>query len=96
MVYTQEIDTRWVFPHITVYKKLRNGEHYAYSVKANDGFVMYDTTANNTELDPKTMKEIPVNYYYKEYSAPLREDFSKFSWVAVLQSTVDKKYIFGN
>lgn len=94
-VYTQELDTSFNFPNITVYKKLKDGVHYAYSVKANDGYVMYDTTANNTEIDPETMQEIPVIYYYTEFSCPKNKDFTNFTWVAVLRSSVDENYIFG-
>jgi hypothetical protein len=94
-VYTQEIATEFNFPNITIYRKLKDGVHYAWSVRANDGYVIYDTAANNTEVNPETGEEIPVIYYYTELSCPLREDFVDFTWVAVPRNSVDENYIFG-
>lgn len=93
--YTQELDTSFNFPHIKIYKKLEDGVLYAYSIKADDGYVMYDTTENSTEIDPETEEIIPVIYYFTEASVPKWYDFDNFPWVAVPRDSVDENYIFG-
>lgn len=94
-VYTQELATDIVFPHILVYRQYRDGTHYGYQVKTEDGYVMYDTAANDVEFDPDTMEEIPVVYYYTIMSCPLNYNFAAFTWVAVPRDSVDENYIFG-
>ena len=94
-VYTFEVAEDIVFPNMTVYRKFKDGVHSAYRVNANDGYVMYDTTANNTELDPDTMEEISVNYYYRMVGVPLSVNWSTFPYVAVPENEVDENYIFG-
>ena len=93
--YTQEVATEYTFPNITIYRKLKDGVQYAWSIRTNEGYVMYDTRSNDVELDPETMEEIPVTYYYTESSAPLNFDFDKFPWVAAPREGVDENYIFG-
>lgn len=95
-VYTREIATDIVFPNITVYRKFKDGVHYAYDIYSNDGYVMYDTTAQDTEIDPDTLEEIPVTYYYTWLSRPLSFSFDNFTWVAVPRGSVDENYIFGD
>lgn len=93
--YTEELNTVYSFPNLTLYNKLKDGEHYAYKLVPNEGYVMYRTDANETEYDPDTGEEIPVTYYYTIASLPLRYNFANFPWVAVLRSEVDENYIFG-
>ncbi|MBQ8552301.1 MAG: hypothetical protein IJ428_05770 [Clostridia bacterium] len=95
MVYTYEIATEYNFPNITVYKSFNDGVHNGYRVNSNDGYVMYDKSANNTELDPETMMEVPVIYYYRVMHCPLNYNFANFTWVAVPRDSVDENYIFG-
>ena len=94
-VWERVVATEFNFPNITVWKKLRDGVHVSWEVKPNDGYVMYDTTANDTELNPETMEEIPVVYYYTIMSCPLNYNFDAFTWVAVPRDSVDENYIFG-
>lgn len=94
-VYTQEEATDIVFPNITVYRRYRDGVHCAYEVYTNDGYVMYDATANYTEVNPDTMEEIPVTYYYTWLTCPVSYNFDNFPWVAVPRDSVDENYIFG-
>lgn len=94
MEYTEIITTEINLPNITVYKKLKDGVHYAWRVVANDGYVMYDTTANNTELDIETDTEYPVTYYYSVLHCPLTFDFEHITWVAIPRENADAKYIF--
>ena len=94
-VYTQEIATDIILTNITVYRKYRDGVLCGYEVYTNEGYVMYDTTANNTEVDPETWEEYPVIYYYTWLSCPVRTNFDTFTWIAVPRSSVDENYIFG-
>lgn len=94
-VYTQELATDIVFPHILVYRQYCDGVHYGYQVKTEDGYVMYNTAANDTELAPDTMEEISVTYYYTIMSCSFRTNFDNFTWVAVPRGSVDENYIFG-
>jgi hypothetical protein len=57
---------------------------------------MYDTTVNNTEMNPETMEEIPVIYYYTNVDCPMNYNFDNFTWVAVSRESVDEDYIFGS
>lgn len=93
--YTFVEATEYNFPHITVYRKLRDGVQSAWRFNTEDGYVMYDTRANDTELDPETMEERPVTYYYVVASAPLSFNMDNFPWVAVPRESVDENYIFG-
>lgn len=92
--YTFEVATDITFPNMTVYRKYKDGVHSAYRVNANGGYVMYDTTANDVEIDPDTDEEVSVIYYYTMVGLPLNYNFDNFHYVAVLRSTVDENYIF--
>jgi hypothetical protein len=95
MAYTREIATEFTFPNITVWRVM-NGETLAFwEVKTNEGYVMYDPNANNTEIDPDTLEEVPVTYYYTIKALNPRFNFDNFPWVAVPRDSVDENYIFG-
>ena len=97
--YTREIATEFNFPNITVYRKFCDGVQYGWRFESNEGYVMYDTTAEDTEpwVDPDTDEIIPVPtiYYYTNVDCPLRYDWDNFTWVAVLRSSVPEDHIFG-
>lgn len=95
-VFKNELATDIILPHISVYRKYRDGVHCAYEVFADEGFVMYDKTAQNTELDPETNVIVPVTYYYTWISCPLNCDFATFSYVAAERTGVNEKYVFDN
>ena len=81
---------------ITVYDRFSNGVAAGWEVRANEGFVFYDTRRNDTEIDPETMEEIPVTYYYTIKSIPRTyNDWDNFPYVAVPRDSVDENYIFG-
>lgn len=86
-------------PNITVEEMYIDGILKAYRLTANEGYVMYDTTATDTEIeiDPDTEEEIevPVTYYYRQVTYPIRVPVENWTYVAVLESTVDENYIFG-
>ena len=88
--YTEISATDIVFPHIEVYRKYREGEHYGYKIIPEDGYHMYDTTTKDTEYDPETGTEVPIIRYYHVIHAPLIFDFDNFTWVAILESEVDE------
>lgn len=83
------------FPNLTVWKKLRDGVHMSWRVTPVEGYVMYNPNANDTELDPETMIERPVTYYYTSLDCPLNTNWDTFAWLAVPRSSVDENYIFG-
>ena len=93
--YTYELATEFNFPNLSVYKKLKDGVHYAWEVRANEGYVMYDPNRNDVEIDPDTDEEIPVTYYYRIKSLPFNFNFANFPWLAVPEDSVDENYIFG-
>lgn len=94
-VYTEEIATDKVYPNLTIYRKFKDGVHYAWKMTANEGYVFYDTSENNTEIDPDTMEERPVIYYHTIASFPLNYNWDNFPYVAVPRDSVDENYIFG-
>ena len=94
--YTEILATDIVFPHIEVYRKYRDGEHYGYKIIPEDGYHMYDTTTKDTEYDPETGTEVPIIRYYHVIHAPLIFDFDNFTWVAILESEVDEDHINNN
>ena len=95
-------------PNITVKAKYRDDILISHVLTANEGFVIYDTAANDVEpktdpetgdliVDPETgaVIEIPVIYYCREVTIPINVPVENWTWVAVLESTVDENYIFG-
>ena len=95
-VYTYEVSAEHnIYPNITIYDRLKDGEPYGWRFNTDEGYVMYDTTANNTEYDPETGEEIPVTYYYTVYMASRYYNWNNFHWVAVPRDSVDENYIFG-
>lgn len=83
------------YPNITVYDRLADGSPAGWRVNANEGYVYYDTTRNDVELDPDTQEEIPVTYYYTVKLLPRTYNFANFPYVAVPRDSVDENYIFG-
>lgn len=95
-VYIYETDTEHnIYPNLTVEKCLRDGEPNGWRVTANEGYVFYDANSNDVELDPDTMEEIPVTYYYTIKILNPRYNWANFALVAVPRSSVDENYIFG-
>ena len=94
-VYTEELNTSFNYPNISIYNRYDDGELWGYKVLPNEGYVMYRTDANDTEFDPETEEEIPVIYYRTIALLPLSFNFDNFTYVAVLRSEVDENYIFG-
>lgn len=90
------LPTTYEFPNLTIEERWHNGTMRGYRLTANEGYVFYDTTANNTELDPETMIERPVTYYYTLAYLNSNYNFDNFPYVAVLRSSVDENYIFGS
>lgn len=84
------------YENITVYDRFMNGEPFGWRVNANEGYVMYRSDANDTELDPTTGLQRPVTYYYTLSTLPPTYNWNNFSWVAVPRDSVDENYIFGN
>lgn len=105
-VWTREINTDFNFPNINILNVLKDGVLSNYEAVPQDGYVMYDTTDENYDLqrdengnivfdENGNPIEIPVTYYYTIVGIPKTFNFNNFTWVAVLRSTVDENYIFG-
>ena len=94
-VWTYEVNTTYNIPNITVYNTLCDGELNGFRVESNEGYVLYDTTASYTELDPDTFEEISVTYYYRNVDIPKTRPNRPYDFAAVLESSVDGNYIFG-
>lgn len=84
-----------IYPNLTVYNRLEDGAEAGWRVNANEGYVFYNTRANNTEIDPDTMEERPVTYYYTVSYLPRNYNWDNFDFVAVPRDSVDENYIFG-
>lgn len=95
MDYREELATDFNFPHIDIYRRYVDGVFSGYNVLAHEGYVFYDTTANNTEPDPDTMEEIPVVYYYTSRILTRYFNMDNFSLVAVPRDSVPADMIFG-
>ncbi|MBQ6998301.1 MAG: hypothetical protein IJN62_00740 [Clostridia bacterium] len=94
MIFTEEKTSNLKFPNITIGKRLRNGQPCAYIASADDGYVIYDTAAENyIQQSPDTEPE-KVIYYHSRIICPLNFDFSKFTWAAVPLAEANPKHIF--
>lgn len=93
--YVYILDTEHVYPNLTIKKVLHDGTLTFYNLRANDGYVMYRTDANDMEMD-EYGEWHPVIYYYTRATLPPIFNFdTQFTWVAVPRSTVDENMIFG-
>lgn len=97
MAYTYRVSTEHnIYPNITVYDRFWNEtEPDGWRVNANEGYVFYDTTAQDTEFDPVTQEERPVIYYRTVAQLNARFNWNNFHYVAVPRDSVDENYIFG-
>jgi len=94
-VYTYEVSTEHNnYPNMTVYDRFVDGVQNGWRLNANEGYVFYDTTENNTEPDPITGEERPVTYYYTVAYIPRNYPWARFPYVAVPRSEVDENFIF--
>ena len=94
-VYTEELAKDFSFPHIDIYRRYTDGVMTGYNVLTHDGYVFYDTTANDTETDPDTMEEYPVTYYYTSRILTRYYNMNNFSLAAVPRDSVPADMIFG-
>ena len=93
--YTYEIATEFNFPNITIYNRLVDGVKRGWRANANEGYVFYDTTAQDFEQPTPDSEPIPVTYYYTVRLFPTNYNMANFSLVAVPRDSVDENYIFG-
>lgn len=95
MVVTYEPSTVYL-PNITVEKQMADGVHIAYRLTANEGYVLHDTTADETIYDPDgNVIEVFVQYFRRAY-IPIKYDPSVWTWEAVLESEVPPDKIYGS
>lgn len=84
-----------IYPNLTVYDRLRDGVPTGWQVNAKKGFVFYDKNTADTKLDPTTMENVPVTYYYTIRLFPLTYNWENFALVAVPRESVPPEQIFG-
>lgn len=100
MAYTRELNTNFNFANIDIYNVLNDGVLSFYEARPQEGYVVYDITANDVEyqIDDTTGESVSVSviYYKTLVSIPKTYNFNNFPYVAVLRSTVDENYIFGD
>ena len=103
--YTEKKNKEYDIPNITVFNKYCDGEHCAFRVVPDKGYVMYDSKSDDYEQqidadgnpvfdkndEPVSVK---VTYYYRQSNVPLTRPNRPYDWVAVLEETIDKNYIF--
>ncbi len=93
--HTEVLAEDFNFPNIDIYRRYTDDVFKGYKVLAQDGYVFYDTTANDTMIDPDTWEEIPVTFYYTiRYLTPYH-NMDDFSLVAVPRDSVPADMIFG-
>lgn len=91
------LPTDYNFPNLIVegaYNAETNA-HINYRVTPAEGYVFYDSTAQDKELDPITGELVDVIYYKVLAYIHKNFNFDNFPYVAVLRSSVDENYIFG-
>lgn len=94
--YTFEVSTEHnIYPNITVYDRFRDGVLNGWRVNANEGYVFYDENAEDTILDPETMEEVPITYYYTIRYLNPNYNWANFALVAVPRNSVPADQIFG-
>lgn len=93
-VYTDVLDTSFNFPGIDIYQRLKDGVFRNYIAKAQEGYVFYDTNADDHELD-EDGNEVPVTYYYTIRGFSIYYNMDNFSLVAVPRDSVPADMIFG-
>ncbi len=94
MIFTEEKEKNLVFPNITIERRLRNGQPCAYIASADDGYVIYDTSAENYIQDSPDAEPQKVIHYHSRIICPLNFDFSNFTWAAVPVDEANPNYIF--
>lgn len=93
MIFTEQ-NTNLKFPNISVKTRLRDGKPCAYVAYADDGYVIYDKTAEIFERTSPDSEPKKVNHYYSKIICPLSYNFSDFPWQAVPKSKENEKYTF--
>ena len=87
-----ELATDISLENITVHRRYYNGTLSAYRLTANDGYVMYDTQEEIFETD-ENGNEVQVIYYCRQVAIPTSVPIKNWSYVAVLESDVNKDNI---
>lgn len=94
--YRYEVATDLQYENLTIYRRYVDDVHSGYRLNANEGYVFYDSSAEDFAPDPDTGVLKPVVYYSTLAYLPLNYNFDNFSYVAVSRDSVDENYIFGN
>lgn len=101
MEITYVVSPTITLPNITVEEKYADGVLMSHRLTANGGYVIYDTSDESVEpaIDIETgdyildeegnFVEVPVTYYFRQATIPIRVPVENWTWVAVLESATD-------
>lgn len=98
MVITYETLTPTLIENTSMQKSFRDGEHTAYIITPNEGYVLHDKGRDWTDFDPATGEEVVyLGYTGGSASCGANYDFEENprEFYAVLESTVPADQIFG-
>ena len=95
--YKEKFEISYTYPHIDIYSQYDNNEHYGYKVLAHNGYVFYDTKANDTEqiINEETGEiiEKPVVYYSTIRLYPRNYVMNSLSLIAIKESDINEEKI---
>ena len=97
MTYTYEDVIPSLIENTTMQKRLRDGVHTTYTIKANEDYVLHDNTMDWTEIDQLTGEEtLYLGYAIGTKSCGANYDFvaNPREFYAVLRSSVPAYQIF--
>lgn len=70
-------------PHISVFNKFWDGELSGFRLIADDGYVLYNAQMDEKIINPQTMEEETLKYYFKNADIPARREERIHCFVAV-------------
>lgn len=78
MAYTYENVIPSLIENTTMQKRLRDGVHLVYTIKANEGYILHDKSLDWYETDPETMEQV----FYRGYSRGTKTCAANYDFVA--------------
>lgn len=96
--YTYENVTPSFIANTTMQKRFMDGVAIAYTIKADDGYVLHDNTMDWTDIDPETGESVlNLGYAVGTKTCGADYDFAENSreFYAVAENSVPADRIFG-
>lgn len=75
----KKISSNISISNVDVYEQYNEDKHYGYELVAHEGFELYDTSADDKDIDFNTMQEISIVNYYAVMYLPTNFNFSKIA-----------------